>query len=49
MRLRGNWLDYQGIPVMPTYHPAFLLRQEAAKRDAWHDLQLVMQRLNARR
>ena len=45
MRLRGNWLDYQGIPVMPTYHPAFLLRQEAAKRDAWHDLQLVMKRL----
>ena len=44
-RLRGNWLDYQGIPVMPTYHPAFLLRQEAAKRDAWHDLQLVMKRL----
>ena len=48
MRLRGNWLDYQGIPVMPTFHPAFLLRQEAAKRDAWHDLQLVMQRLKDR-
>ena len=45
MRLRGNWLDYQGIPVMPTFHPAFLLRQEAAKREAWHDLQQVMQRL----
>ena len=42
MRLRGNWLDYQGIPVMPTYHPAFLLRQETAKRDAWLDLQQVM-------
>lgn len=27
MRNRGKWLDYQGIPVMPTYHPAFLLRQ----------------------
>ena len=28
MRLRGRWLAYEGIPVMPTYHPAFLLRQE---------------------
>ena len=27
MRSRGKWFDYQGIPVMPTYHPAFLLRQ----------------------
>jgi len=45
MRLRGNWLDYQGIPVMPTYHPAFLLRQESAKRDAWHDLQQVMRKM----
>jgi len=41
-RLRGRWLEYRGIPVMPTYHPAYLLRQESAKRDAWHDLQLVM-------
>lgn len=42
MRLRGNWMQYNGIPVMPTYHPAFLLRQESAKRDAWNDLQQVM-------
>ena len=41
-KLRGNWTEYKGIPVMPTYHPAFLLRQESAKREAWHDLQLVM-------
>ncbi len=41
-RLRGNFLNYQGIPVMPTYHPAFLLRQESAKREAWSDLQKVM-------
>lgn len=45
MRLRGRWLDYQGIPVMPTFHPAFLLRQESAKRDAWEDLKQVMRRL----
>ena len=41
-KLRGSWLDYHGIPVMPTFHPAFLLRQESAKREAWHDLKLVM-------
>ena len=42
MRLRGRWLDYNGIPVMPTYHPAFLLRNPPAKKDAWADLQAVM-------
>ena len=45
MRLRGNWLAYGTIPVMPTYHPAFLLRQETEKRNAWHDLQQVMMKL----
>ena len=45
MRLRGRWLEYQGIPVMPTFHPAFLLRQESAKREAWEDLKQVMRRL----
>ena len=41
-KLRGIWLEYKGIPVMPTFHPAFLLRQESAKREAWHDLKMVM-------
>ena len=45
MRLRGRWLEYDGIPVMPTFHPAFLLRQESAKREAWEDLKQVMGRL----
>ena len=45
-RLRGRWLDYQGIPVMPTYHPAFLLRKPEAKREAWSDLQQVMAKFN---
>lgn len=45
MRLRGRWLEYDGIPVMPTFHPAFLLRQESAKREAWEDLKAVMRRL----
>ena len=42
MNLRGHWLDYDGIPVMPTYHPAYLLRNNSAKKDAWADLQAVM-------
>ena len=45
-KLRGKWQAYEGIPVMPTFHPAFLLRQESAKREAWHDLKMVMQALN---
>ncbi len=45
MRLRGRWLQYGDIPVMPTYHPAFLLRQEQEKRNAWSDLQQVMRKL----
>jgi DNA polymerase len=40
-RLRGNVRSYQGIPVMPTYHPAYLLRTPEAKREAWSDLQAV--------
>ena len=42
---RGKWYEYQGIPVMATYHPAFLLRMPGKKGEAWNDLQLVMARL----
>ena len=42
--LRGRWCSYENIPVMPTFHPAYLLRQESAKKEAWQDLQLVMAR-----
>jgi DNA polymerase len=45
MRLRGKWGEYRGIPVMPTYHPSFLLRQPDRKRDAWADLLAVLARL----
>lgn len=41
-KLRGSWLYYDGIKVMPTYHPAFLLRNPPAKKDVWQDLQIVM-------
>ena len=43
-KMRGRWLSYENIPVMATFHPAFLLRQESAKRDTWNDLQQVMAR-----
>ncbi|MDR0932366.1 MAG: uracil-DNA glycosylase [Victivallales bacterium] len=41
-RLRGKWLEFEGIKVMPTFHPAYLLRQKSAKRQVWEDLQQVM-------
>jgi DNA polymerase len=46
-RMRGEWHDFKGIPVMPTWHPAYLLRNESEKRNAWTDLQAVMKRMNA--
>ena len=45
-RLRGGWHSYEGIPLMPTYHPAFLLRTPSAKREVWSDLQQVMAELD---
>jgi len=36
--LRGNFYDYQGIPVMPTFHPAYLLRNPSAKKSVWEDM-----------
>jgi uracil-DNA glycosylase len=45
-RLRGNWKVYRGkVPVMPTFHPAYLLRTPQAKRDVWKDLQEVLRHL----
>jgi DNA polymerase len=45
-RLRGSWRLYRGqVPVMPTFHPAYLLRQPQDKRLVWQDLQQVMQKL----
>ena len=45
-RLRGRFHEYRGIPLMPTYHPAYLLRNPADKRKVWEDIQLVMRRLD---
>ena len=46
-RIRGRWLEYRGIPLMPTYHPAYLLRNQAIteKRKVWEDMLLVMEKL----
>jgi len=46
-KLRGNWQTYRGIPLMPTYHPAYLLRNQAMseKRKVWEDMLAVMERL----
>ena len=44
-RLRGHWREYQGIALMPTYHPAFLLRNPGGKREVWEDMKQVMARL----
>lgn len=53
-RTRGRWTDYriagsdpaQIIPCLPIYHPAYLLRQPAAKRQAWNDLLLLIKKVN---
>ena len=44
-RLRGQWLEFRGIPMMGTYHPAYLLRNPNAKADVWEDLKKVMAHL----
>jgi DNA polymerase len=44
-RLRGRWFTYQGIPFMATFHPSYLLRNEAEKKPAWEDLKLFRNKL----
>jgi DNA polymerase len=47
-RLRGNWHSYRGIPVMPTFHPAYLLRAYTPenRRKVWEDLKAARSRLD---
>jgi len=47
--LRGRWLDYRGIPVIATYHPAYLLRNQSIteKRKVWEDMLKVLEKLGA--
>ena len=46
-KLRGRWHDFHGIPLMATYHPAYLLRNQSLteKRKVWEDMLLVLERL----
>ena len=41
--LRGRFHQYQEIPVMPTYHPAYLLRNASRKREVWEDMKKIKQ------
>lgn len=44
-KVRGTFLEFNGIPVMPTYHPAYLLRNPAAKREVWEDMKKILEKL----
>ncbi|MDT5262367.1 MAG: uracil-DNA glycosylase [Acidobacteriota bacterium] len=46
-RLRGQFQDYRGIKVMPTFHPAYLLRDPSKKREVWDDMKKVRDYLNS--
>ena len=43
--MRGKWHEWEGVPVLVTWHPAYLLRQPSAKRDTWEDMKTVLRRL----
>ena len=45
---RGKWFSWDGIPVMPTFHPSYLLRDPSKKKEVWADLKLVMDVLGSR-
>ncbi len=44
-RLRGHWYDYQGVKLMPTLHPAYLLRNPNDKKLVWEDIKMVLREL----
>lgn len=44
--LRGRFHSYEGIKLMPTYHPAYLLRNPSAKKQVWEDVQMIMKEAN---
>jgi DNA polymerase len=46
-RMRGAWTDYNGIPLMPMFHPEALLRNPLQKREAWEDLRAIREKLDA--
>lgn len=46
-RLRGRWFQFEGVPLLATFHPSALLRDEALKRPAWEDLKVLKARMAA--
>ena len=44
-KMRGHWYTFRGIPIMPTFHPAYLLRNPPAKKEVWEDMKAVLQKL----
>jgi DNA polymerase len=44
-KLRGRFFEYRGISVRCTYHPAYLLRNPAAKKDVWQDMKMLMAKM----
>jgi len=44
-RLRGRFHDYHGIPLLPTFHPAFLLRNPSEKKTVWEDMKLLLRHM----
>ena len=44
-RLRGRFFDYHGIPLLPTFHPAFLLRNPSEKKTVWEDMKLLLRHM----
>jgi len=47
--VRGKWHTFWGIPLMPTYHPSYLIRNPDKKREAWEDLKQIMKKLGLKR
>jgi len=46
-KIRGRLFDYRGVQLIPTFHPAYLLRNPSSKRDVWEDMKLVKSLLNS--
>jgi len=44
-KLRGRFHDYHGIPLLPTFHPAYLLRNPAQKKTVWEDMKLLLRHM----
>ena len=44
-KMRGHWYSFRDIPIMPTFHPAYLLRNPPAKKEVWEDMKAVLQKL----